>query len=150
MRLHSPDNNGVCWCISNYLVFQLPNRAPACLGVKAALVGARPSLLGPRRTVVLCRLGAESGRSQATLATSLLAQRMRGHRGVSACSPAPRNQQGSSETFLRLWAAMAAAWCWLCGCSRLQWVGAPPAQCPLQHGALTPCAPHLGRVLICS
>lgn len=76
MRLHSPDNNGVCWCISNYLVFQLPNRAPACLGVKAAPVGARPSLLGPRRTVVPCQLGAESGRSQATLSASLLAQRM--------------------------------------------------------------------------
>lgn len=29
MQLHSPDNNGVCWCISNYLAFQLPDRAPA-------------------------------------------------------------------------------------------------------------------------
>lgn len=150
MRLHSPDNNGVCWCISNYLVFRLPDIALACLGVKAAPVGARPSLLGPRRTVVPCWPGAESGCSQATPATSLLAQRMRGHRGVSACSPAPHKQQGSSEIFLGRWAVMAAAWCRPHGCSCLQWVGALPAQCPLRHGALTPCAPHLGRVLICS
>lgn len=138
MRLHSPDNKGVCRCISNYLAFQLPSRAPAFLGVKVAPAGARPSRqrarLSRRTPASPRRPGAESGCSQATPAASLLAQRMRGHGDVSTCSPAPRKQQGSSETSLRRWALMAAAWRWPRGCSRLQWVGAPPAQCPLRCG----------------
>lgn len=31
MLSHTPDNNGVCWCISNHPAFQFPHRAPDSL-----------------------------------------------------------------------------------------------------------------------